>query len=101
MEKIFTDHATGSTRARPVLGEALRYLREGDTTTVVSMDRLVRSLKDLFDLVEELTSRGVDIQFLKEAQTYSSESSPIARLMLGLLGSVAEFERAIIRERQA
>ncbi|WP_408931011.1 recombinase family protein [Corynebacterium sp. YSMAA1_1_D6] len=52
-------------------------------------------------MVDESTERGVSVKFLKEGQTYSLDSSPVARLMLGLFGSVAEFERAIIRERQA
>ena len=65
------------------------------------MDRLARSLGDLHNIVTELTERGVEVQFLKEAQTYSRDSSPVSKLMLGLLGSIAEFERALIRERQA
>ena len=52
-------------------------------------------------LVDDLTARDVSVKFLKEGQTYSLNSTPIAKLMLGLLGSVAEFERSIIRERQA
>ena len=52
-------------------------------------------------LVDDLTARDISVKFLKEGQTYSLNSTPIAKLMLGLLGSVAEFERAIIRERQA
>lgn len=67
----------------------------------VSMDRLARSLGDLHNIVTELTERGVEVQFLKEAQTYSRDSSPVSKLMLGLLGSIAEFERSLIRERQA
>ena len=67
----------------------------------VSMDRLARSLGDLHNIVAELTERGVEVQFLKEAQTYSRDSSPVSKLMLGLLGSIAEFERSLIRERQA
>lgn len=65
------------------------------------MDRLARSLGDLHNIVTELTERGVEVQFLKEAQTYSRDSSPVSKLMLGLLGSIAEFERSLIRERQA
>ena len=65
------------------------------------MDRLARSLGDLHSIVTELTERGVEVQFLKEAQTYSRDSSPVSKLMLGLLGSIAEFERSRIRERQA
>ncbi|MDT9408116.1 recombinase family protein [Corynebacterium rouxii] len=99
--RIFTDTVSGSSTQRPGLDGALNYLRAGDQLIVVSMDRLARSLVDLHRLVDELTERGVSVKFLKEGQTYSLDSTPIAKLMLGLLGSVAEFERAIIRERQA
>ena len=99
--KVYTDKASGGSRSRPGLEEALRYVRSGDQLIVVSMDRLARSLRDLYSIIDDLVSRGVSVKFLKEGQTYSEESSPISRLMLGLLGSVAEFERAIIRERQA
>lgn len=99
--RIFTDTVSGSSTQRPGLDGALNYVRAGDQLIVVSMDRLARSLIDLHRLVDELTERGVSVKFLKEGQTYSLDSSPVAKLMLGLLGSVAEFERAIIRERQA
>ena len=99
--RIFTDTVSGSSTQRPGLDGALNYVRAGDQLIVVSMDRLARSLIDLRRLVDELTERGVSVKFLKEGQTYSLDSSPVAKLMLGLLGSVAEFERAIIRERQA
>lgn len=98
---LYADSMTGSTRKRPKLEEALRYVRSGDQLIVVSMDRLARSVSDLHAIVDELTTRGVSVRFLKEGQTYSLHSTPIAKLMLGLLGTVAEFERAIIRERQA
>ena len=99
--RVFTDTVSGSSPQRPGLDGALNYVRAGDQLIVVSMDRLARSLIDLHRLVDELTERGVSVKFLKEGQTYSLDSSPVAKLMLGLLGSVAEFERAIIRERQA
>ena len=99
--RIFTDTVSGSSTQRPGLDGALDYVRAGDQLIVVSMDRLARSLIDLHRLVDELTERGVSVKFLKEGQTYSLDSSPVAKLMLGLLGSVAEFERSIIRERQA
>ena len=99
--RIFTDTVSGSSTQRPGLDGALNYVRAGDQLIVVSMDRLARSLIDLHRLVDDLTERGVSVKFLKEGQTYSLDSSPVAKLMLGLLGSVAEFERAIIRERQA
>lgn len=99
--RVFTDTVSGSSTQRPGLDGALNYVRAGDQLIVVSMDRLARSLIDLHRLVDELTECGVSVKFLKEGQTYSLDSSPVAKLMLGLLGSVAEFERAIIRERQA
>ena len=99
--RIFTDTVSGSSTQRPGLDGALNYLRAGDQLIVVSMDKLARSLIDLHRLVDELTERGVSVKFLKEGQVYSKDSTPVAKLMLGLLGSVAEFERAIIRERQA
>lgn len=98
---IFTDHISGSTRQRPKLDEALRYLRDGDQLVVTSMDRLARSIVDLHTIVNDLVAKGVSVRFLKEGQVYSKDSSPVATLMLGLLGSVAEFERSIIKERQA
>ena len=99
--RIFEDTVSGSSTDRPGLDGALNYVRPGDQLVVMSMDRLARSLIDLHRLVDDLTARDVSVKFLKEGQTYSLNSTPIAKLMLGLLGSVAEFERAIIRERQA
>ena len=99
--RIFTDTASGSSTHRPGLDGALNYLRPGDQLIVTSMDRLARSLIDLHRLVGDLTARDVSVKFIKEGQTYSLNSTPLDKLMLGLLGSVAEFERAIIRERQA
>lgn len=102
-EKVFTyytDKASGGSRERPGLDEAMRYVRAGDQLVVTSMDRCARSLTDLYSIVDELVSKGVSVKFLKEGQVYSKDSTPIAKLMLGLLGSVAEFERSIIRERQ-
>ena len=99
--RVFTDTVSGSSTQRPGLDGALNYVRAGDQLIVASMDRLARSLIDLHRLVDELAERGVSVKFLKEGQTYSLDSSPVAKLMLGLLGSVAEFERSIIRERQA
>ena len=99
--RIFTDTVSGSSTDRPGLDGALDYARPGDQLVVMSMDRLARSLIDLHRLVDDLTARDVSVKFLKEGQTYSLNSTPIAKLMLGLLGSVAEFERSIIRERQA
>ena len=82
------------------LEEVLRYLRKGDQLIATSMDRLARSLVDLHTIVEDLVGRRVSVRFLREGQKYSAKADPIAKLMLGLMGSVAEFERSIIKERQ-
>lgn len=101
LDKMFTDHASGKDTSRPQLGAALDYVREGDTLIVHSMDRLARSLPDLRRLVDDLTGRGVAVQFVKENMTFTTdEASPFATLMLNMLGSFAEFERALMLERQ-
>ncbi|MGH3123262.1 MAG: recombinase family protein [Streptosporangiaceae bacterium] len=67
---------------------------------VHSLDRLVRNLDDLRRLVQELTGRGVRVQFVKEQLMFTGEDSPMANLLLSVMGAFAEFERALIRERQ-
>ena len=64
------------------------------------MDRLARNLDDLRRLVQKLTKRGERIEFVKECPTFTGEDSPMANLMLSVMGAFAEFERALIRERQ-
>ncbi len=99
--QIYKEKISGSTRHRPQLEEVLRYLRKGDQLIVTSMDRLARSLVDLHTIVEDLVGHGVSVRFLREGQSNSAKADPIAKLMLGLMGSVAEFERSIFKERQA
>jgi DNA invertase Pin-like site-specific DNA recombinase len=67
---------------------------------VHSMDRLARNLDDLRRIVRGLTKRDVRIEFVKEGLTFTGEDSPMANLMLSVMGAFAEFERALIRERQ-
>lgn len=101
LDRVFEDKASGKSTDRPALQEALRYVREGDTLVVHSMDRLARNVADLLRLVEELTGRGVTVEFVKEGQTYKPDTTdPMAKLLLSMLGAFAEFERAIIKERQ-
>jgi DNA invertase Pin-like site-specific DNA recombinase len=98
--RVFTDTVSGKSAARPQLQAMLAYVRDGDTVIVHSMDRLARNLDDLRRLVRELTGRGVAVQFIKEQLTFTAEDSPMATLLLSVLGAFAEFERALIRERQ-
>ena len=97
---VFTDKASGKDTQRPELERLLAFVREGDTVVVHSMDRLARNLDDLRRLVQGLTRRGVRIEFVKECLTFTGEDSPMANLMLSVMGALAEFERALIRERQ-
>ena len=100
VDKVFTDKASGKDTQRPQLDALLAFVREGDTVVVHSMDRLARNLDDLRRLVQGLTRRGVRIEFVKECLTFTGEDSPMANLMLSVMGAFAEFERALIRERQ-
>jgi DNA invertase Pin-like site-specific DNA recombinase len=100
LDKVFEDKASGKDTLRPELQAALAYCREGDTLVVHSMDRLARSLIDLRKIVGDLTARGVVVEFLKENLQFTGADSPMSILLLSLLGAVAEFERALILERQ-
>ena len=100
LDKVFEDKASGKDTQRPQLTACLEYLREGDTLHIHSMDRLARNLDDLRKLVKGLIARGVAVRFEKESLTFTGESSPMANLLLSRLGAVAEFERALILERQ-
>ena len=100
VDKVFTDKASGKDTKRPQLDAMLSFVRDGDTVVVHSMDRLARNLDDLRRLVQQLTQRGVCIEFFKESLSFSGENSPMANLMLPVMGAFAEFERALIRERQ-
>jgi DNA invertase Pin-like site-specific DNA recombinase len=100
VSRVFTDKASGKDTQRPELESLLAFVRDGDTVVVHSMDRLARNLDDLRRVVQGLTQRGVRIEFVKEHLTFTGDDSPMANLMLSVMGAFAEFERALIRERQ-
>ena len=107
LDKIFTDKASGKDVHRPQLQAMLSHVREGDHVYVHSMDRLSRSLKDLQEVVESLTARGVAVEFCKENLRFErpgtnsgGHTAAYSKLLLQMLGAVGEFERALIRERQ-
>src|SRR6266446_3263566 len=100
VDRVYTDTASGKDTTRPALAALLTFVREGDTVVIHSMDRLARNLDDLRRVVQKLTKRGVRIEFIKENLTFTGEDSPMANLMLSVMGAFAEFERALIRERQ-
>jgi DNA invertase Pin-like site-specific DNA recombinase len=98
--RTYTDKASGKDTQRPELDRLLAYVRDGDTVVVHSMDRLARNLDDLRRIVQDLTRRGVRVEFVKEGLTFTGDDSPMANLMLSVMGAFAEFERALLRERQ-
>jgi len=100
IERVFTDKASGKNTTRPQLDEMIAFVRAGDTVLVHSMDRLARNLDDLRRLVRTLTGKGVRVEFVKESLTFTGEDSPMATLLLSVMGAFAEFERALILERQ-
>lgn len=100
LDQTFTDKISGKSTERPALQDMLRYARVGDHLFVHSMDRLARNLIDLRSLVQSLTSRGVEVTFVKENLAFTGRDEPISMLLLNVIGAVAEFERSIIRERQ-
>jgi len=102
VEETFTDRVSGKSRGdRPALATMLRHVRRGDTVRVASMDRLARSVVDLAQLVQEITGRGIRVEFVAERLSFDpGADDPFATFQLHLLGAVAQLERALIRERQ-
>jgi DNA invertase Pin-like site-specific DNA recombinase len=101
LEKTFEEKASAKDAKRPVLQDCIGYLRSGDCLHVHSIDRLARNLMDLQKIVQSLNDKGVSVTFHKENLTFSgSNDNPMNKLMLQMMGAFAEFERALIKERQ-
>lgn len=100
LDKKFIDYVSGKSIKRPQLVELIGYVREGDEIVVHSMDRLARNLDDLRTLVRDFTARDIKLRFIKENLIFNGEDSPMSNLLLSVVGAFAEFERALIRERQ-
>lgn len=96
VEKVYSEQ-TSSVGDRPKLTEALEFAREGDTLVVTKLDRLARSVSHLSELVATLDKRGVALRVLSLGV---DTSTPTGKLMLNLLGSIAQFEREVMLERQ-
>jgi len=103
VEKIYEDHISGANTDRAQFQAMMQFLREGDELVVLNLDRLARNLRDLLDTVETLGKRGVSVRFLKENLLFDARSNadPTSKLMLSMVGAFAEFERSMIRSRQA
>jgi DNA invertase Pin-like site-specific DNA recombinase len=95
-EKFYCEQVS-SVAVRAKLDAALEELRAGDVLVVTKLDRLARSMKNLMDIVEQITSKGASLRIL--AMNLDT-ATPTGRLMLNMLGSVAQFEREMMLERQ-
>lgn len=97
-EHIFSDVITGASGAatRPAWGQLIEFARRGDTVVVWRIDRLGRSMLDVLQTVADLRERGIGVRSLSDG---IDPSTPTGRLMLGLLATLAEYERELIRER--
>lgn len=95
-ERIFIETASGSRSDRPVLKEALEFLRPQDMLIVTKLDRAARSLRHLLDIMDRLSQRGIEFVSLTEAL---DTSSPGGKLVFSIFGAIAEFERSLIVER--
>lgn len=95
-ERVFEETASGAQRDRPELAAVLSHLRSGDVLVVWKLDRLARSVRQLVETIEDLSSRGIGFVSLTEA---IDTTSPGGRLVFHVFGALAEFERELIRER--
>jgi DNA invertase Pin-like site-specific DNA recombinase len=95
---VFQEKVSAASMDRPELDKLMSYVRKGDVVNVTKLDRLARSTKDLLEIVEDLNKRQVS---LKVMNINLDTSTPTGKLMLTMLGAIAEFERGIMLERQA
>lgn len=96
-EKVFQEQVSSVASRRPELDRVLEYVREGDTLVVTKLDRLARSMANLVEITDMLARKGVALQILS---LNLDTSTPTGKLMLNLMGSIAEFERELMLERQ-
>lgn len=103
-EKEFSDKLSGKDTNRPELTACLNYLEKGDTLWCHEISRLARDVEDLRNIVFDLMEKGVTVKFVKEGLEFTGDEQSgmkvaMSRMLLTLLGSVAEFERALINGR--
>jgi len=94
---IFKEKASGAKTDRPELAKAIRRLEHGDVLVVTRLDRLARSTRDLLNILDAVAKAGAGFKSLKD--TWADTTTPHGRLMLTVLGGLAEFERELIRAR--
>jgi len=98
-EHIFHEKISGARRDRPELRRLLDRLSEGDVLLVTRLDRLARSTRDLLDVLADIGERGATFRSLGDA--WADTTTAHGRLMLTVLGGLAEFERELVRMRTA
>lgn len=103
VDKTYSEYQSAATASeRPELQKAIKYVREGDTLVVASIDRLARSLRDMLTIMEELEQKGVTVEFCTQGLTVRPGGGDLTtRLILHIITAVAQSEREMIRERQA
>ena len=101
-DREFVEYVSAKDTNRPELKNLLNILRNDDEVHVHELSRLARNTKDLLDVIDQILKSGASIKFHKENLTFSSsvDRSPVQDLMLNLLGSIAQFERDLLLERQ-
>lgn len=97
-EKIFSEQRSASNHDRPALLECLSWVREGDVLIVCKLDRMARSIVHLHKILDELDTKSVGFRCLNQPV---DTTTSIGRLLINILGTVAEFELDMLRERQA
>lgn len=101
-DKVFEEKVSGASKERKALKDMIDWVREGDEVLVWSIDRLARDLRDLQDIISTLNNKGVSISFISEGLSFSADKNDaLAKLQLQMMGAFSEFERSIIRKRQA
>jgi DNA invertase Pin-like site-specific DNA recombinase len=96
--KTFSDTMSGARDDRPGLAALMDYVREGDTVVVWKLDRLGRNTLHILETVKALSDRGVTLVSTTDG---IDSSTPAGRMMIGVLGSLAEYERELVKERTA
>ena len=101
VEKVFEEKISGKDKNRSALTELIQFVRENDVVVIYSIDRLARDLRDLQSIIQELNDKGTTVEFVSERLTFSGADDPFSKLQLQMMGAFAEFERNIIKKRQA
>jgi len=102
VEKVFEEKVSGKNTDRQALQEMIEFVRDGDAVVVYSIDRLARDLRDLQTIIQQLNDKGVSVEFISEKLTFSGDAADaFSKLQLHMMGAFAEFERSLIKQRQA